>query len=71
VALIAVHLEPIETFDAGTKDPAFWAVVTSGGRELHRYPGTAKALAETYVTEFNVRAFEVHMRLRDLESRMG
>ena len=34
--------------------PQFWAVVSSTGKELRRYSGTGKAVADTFVTKFNV-----------------
>ena len=44
--------------------PKFWNVFSTTGEEPRRYPGTAKAVAVTRVTEFNVTAFEIHARLR-------
>ena len=65
MALITARLEAIEPINPETLLPEFWVVISSKGLELRRFPGTARALAELFVTEFNVKAFEVHTRLDD------
>ena len=65
MALITAALEAIEPFDPETLLPESWAVMSSKGLELRRYPGTARSLAELFVTEFNVKAYEVHTRLNE------
>ena len=70
MALITARLEPVEPYDEATGLPKFWAVVTSKGLELRRFPGQERALAEIYATEFNIKAFEVHTRLRDRPIRL-
>ena len=68
LALITARFAPVEPYDETTGLPQFWTVVSSTGKELRRYPGTAKAIADTFVTEFNVTAYEIHARLRDARS---
>ena len=63
MALVIARLEAEEPFDSDTGLPEFWAVVSSTGQVLGRYPATAKTLAELFVVEFNVKAFDVRTRL--------
>jgi hypothetical protein len=57
------RLEPIAPCDEKGL-PRAWRVVSSRQRELRWYPGSAKATAETFVTEFNIKAYDVARRLR-------
>ena len=62
--MITVRLEPLPPFDdAGL--PEVWLVVSSRQDEMRRFPGHDRALAEAYVTEFNIKAYEMDRRLRD------
>ena len=64
MSLITARVTPIDPVDPATSLPQAWAVVNSKGQEECRYNGADKALAELFVTEFNVKAYEVHTRLR-------
>jgi hypothetical protein len=62
--MITVRLEPLPPFDE-RGHPEFWLVVNSRNEETRRYGGRDKAVAEAYVTEFNITAYEADRRMRD------
>lgn len=67
-ALITVRLEPIPPFDdAGV--PSAWRVVDSKGKQHGVYPGAAKTVAQAYVTEFNITAYELVGQVRNWGSQ--
>jgi hypothetical protein len=44
--------------------PQAWRVVSSRQKELRVYPGRARTAAETFVVEFNIKAYDVARRLQ-------
>jgi hypothetical protein len=65
--MITARLEPMPPFDEEGR-PQAWLVMSSRRKELRRFPGRDRALAEAFVTEFNITAYEADRRLRDAAS---
>ena len=66
--MITVRLEPLPPFDEEGK-PEHWLVINSRNEETRRFPGRDKALAQAYVTEFNITAYQTDRRMRDARAR--
>jgi hypothetical protein len=52
-SMITVRLEPAPPVD-DEANPEHWIVVDSRNTETRRFAGSAKRLAQAYVTEFNI-----------------
>jgi hypothetical protein len=66
-SMITVRFEPVPPFDE-EGNPEHWIVVNSRNEETRRFGGRQKLLAQTYVTEFNIAAFEADRRILDARS---
>jgi hypothetical protein len=67
--LQVARLEPIAPFDEKGL-PQAWQVVSSRQKELRVYPGRAGPAAETFVTEFNIKAYDLARRLQAASPRL-
>jgi hypothetical protein len=65
--MITARLEPLPPFDEEGR-PEAWLVLSSRHKELRRFPGRDRRLAEAFATEFNISAYEADRRLRDAAS---
>jgi hypothetical protein len=62
--MITVRLEPLPPYDEDG-NPAHWLVINSRNVETRRFGARDRALAEAYVTEFNITAYQTDRRMRD------